>query len=131
MLRGCSLRRATSPGGPDGGPLHRGVPAWPYPNVRRACRTGQTRRAAGRGSPSHARMRDLSSLDTPPRAHPGRVAAGAAAERGDWFPEDRSMDALDPLFAGPWGPVLIFCLRIVDVSLATLRVLLAVRNHRL
>ena len=41
------------------------------------------------------------------------------------------MDALDPLFAGPWGPILIFCLRIVDVSLATVRVLLAVRNHRL
>ncbi len=41
------------------------------------------------------------------------------------------MDALDPLFAGPWGPILIFCLRIVDVSLATIRVLLAVRNNRM
>src|SRR5690606_29699166 len=41
------------------------------------------------------------------------------------------MDALDPLFAGPWGPVLIFSLRIIDVSLATVRVLLAVRNHRM
>jgi len=41
------------------------------------------------------------------------------------------MEVLDPLFAGPWGPILIFCLRIVDVSISTLRVLLAVRNHRM
>ncbi len=37
---------------------------------------------------------------------------------------------LDALFAGPWGPVLIFCLRIVDVSLQTVRVLLTMRNIR-
>ena len=35
------------------------------------------------------------------------------------------------LFGGPWGPLLIFCLRIVDVSAATSRVLLAVRGDRL
>ena len=34
------------------------------------------------------------------------------------------------LFGGPWGPLLIFCLRIVDVSAATSRVLLAVRGDR-
>lgn len=37
---------------------------------------------------------------------------------------------LDALFAGPWGPLLIFLLRIGDVSLATLRILLAMRNQR-
>jgi len=35
------------------------------------------------------------------------------------------------LFAGPWGPILIFGLRIVDVTLATLRMLLIMRNQRL
>jgi uncharacterized protein YebE (UPF0316 family) len=35
---------------------------------------------------------------------------------------------IDALFAGPWGPLLIFVLRICDVSLATLRMLLAVRG---
>ncbi len=34
------------------------------------------------------------------------------------------------LFAGFWGPFLIFGLRIVDVSLATLRMLLTMRNAR-
>ncbi|MBI4540424.1 MAG: DUF2179 domain-containing protein [Gemmatimonadetes bacterium] len=38
---------------------------------------------------------------------------------------------MDALFGGPWGPVLIFCLRIVDVSLATVRMLLAIRGSRL
>ncbi|CAN5640162.1 DUF2179 domain-containing protein [soil metagenome] len=38
--------------------------------------------------------------------------------------------ALDVLFAGPWGPLLIFGLRIVDVSLSTIRILLAVRGHK-
>jgi len=38
---------------------------------------------------------------------------------------------LDEIFAGPWGPLLIFGLRICDVSLAVLRTLLAVRNARL
>jgi uncharacterized protein YebE (UPF0316 family) len=40
------------------------------------------------------------------------------------------MEALDALFAGPWGPLAIFALRIVDVSLSTVRILLAVRGHR-
>ncbi len=34
------------------------------------------------------------------------------------------------VFAGPWGPVLIFGLRIVDVSLATIRMLLVMRDAR-
>lgn len=35
------------------------------------------------------------------------------------------------LLSGPWGPVLIFLLRLVDVSLATLRIMLVVRGGRL
>jgi uncharacterized protein YebE (UPF0316 family) len=35
------------------------------------------------------------------------------------------------LFSGPWGPILIFVLRIGDVSLATLRILLSMRNVRI
>lgn len=38
---------------------------------------------------------------------------------------------LETVFAGPLGPLFIFMLRIVDVSLATTRMLLAVRNQRL
>lgn len=38
---------------------------------------------------------------------------------------------LETMFAGPWGPVVIFLLRIVDVSMATTRTLLAMRNARL
>ncbi len=34
------------------------------------------------------------------------------------------------LFAGPWGPLLIFGLRVVDVTLATLRMLLTMRDRR-
>jgi uncharacterized protein YebE (UPF0316 family) len=37
---------------------------------------------------------------------------------------------IDLLFGGPWGPLLIFGLRIFDVSLATIRILLAVRGQR-
>ncbi len=37
---------------------------------------------------------------------------------------------MDILFAGPWGPLLIFGLRVFDVSLSTLRILLAVRGQR-
>lgn len=37
---------------------------------------------------------------------------------------------MESIFSGPWGPVLIFALRIVDVSLSTLRILLAIRNQR-
>ena len=38
---------------------------------------------------------------------------------------------LDALLASAWGPLLIFGLRIVDVSLATVRMLLAVRGVKL
>lgn len=34
------------------------------------------------------------------------------------------------LLAGPWGPLLIFALRVVDVSMGTMRTLLVVRGHR-
>lgn len=37
---------------------------------------------------------------------------------------------LSELFGGPFGPLLIFSLRIVDVSLATSRLLLSVRGDR-
>ena len=37
---------------------------------------------------------------------------------------------MEAVFAGPWGPLVIFGLRIVDVSLATMRMLLAVRGQR-
>jgi uncharacterized protein YebE (UPF0316 family) len=40
------------------------------------------------------------------------------------------MELIEQLFAGPWGPIVIFALRIVDVSLATLRMLLSVRGQR-
>lgn len=34
------------------------------------------------------------------------------------------------LLSGPWGPLVIFCLRVTDVSMATMRVLLIVRNAK-
>lgn len=37
---------------------------------------------------------------------------------------------IETVFGGPWGPVVIFGLRIIDVSLATLRMLLAMRNQK-
>jgi uncharacterized protein YebE (UPF0316 family) len=40
------------------------------------------------------------------------------------------MEALDALFAGAYGPLIIFCLRIVDVSMSTIRILLAVRGYK-
>jgi uncharacterized protein YebE (UPF0316 family) len=40
------------------------------------------------------------------------------------------MEALEALFAGRYGPLVIFCLRIVDVSMSTIRILLAVRGHK-
>ena len=40
------------------------------------------------------------------------------------------MAGIDALFAGAWGPLLIFVLRIFDVSLSTLRILLSMRNQR-
>ena len=40
------------------------------------------------------------------------------------------MTVLEAIFAGPWGPLVIFGLRIIDVSLATTRMLLAVRGQR-
>ena len=38
---------------------------------------------------------------------------------------------MEALLSSAWGPLVIFCLRIVDVSLATLRMLLAVRGIKL
>jgi uncharacterized protein YebE (UPF0316 family) len=38
---------------------------------------------------------------------------------------------LDALLAGPWGPLVIFGLRIGDVSLTTVRTILLVRGQRL
>jgi len=40
------------------------------------------------------------------------------------------MEVIDALFGGPWGPLAIFALRIVDVSMATMRMLLSVRGQR-
>src|SRR5207237_2124706 len=37
---------------------------------------------------------------------------------------------MDALFASYWGPLLIFCLRIVDVSCDTMRVIFAIRGKR-
>lgn len=37
---------------------------------------------------------------------------------------------LEALFAGPWGPLIIFFMRMIDVSLSTMRFLLTVRNIR-
>lgn len=37
---------------------------------------------------------------------------------------------IEAVFASPWGALLIFCLRIVDVSCDTMRVLFAVRGKR-
>ena len=41
-----------------------------------------------------------------------------------------AMEIIDALFGGPWGPIVIFAIRILDVSLATLRMLLSVRGQR-
>jgi uncharacterized protein YebE (UPF0316 family) len=41
------------------------------------------------------------------------------------------MSTIDQIFAGPYGPIIIFLLRIVDVSLAIVRTLLVVRNVKL
>jgi uncharacterized protein YebE (UPF0316 family) len=38
--------------------------------------------------------------------------------------------AIDALFASPWGALVIFALRIVDVSLDTMRVIFAIRGKR-
>ena len=35
---------------------------------------------------------------------------------------------MDALFASAWGPLVIFLLRICDVSMATMRMLLSVRG---
>ncbi len=37
---------------------------------------------------------------------------------------------MEALFSSPWGPLLIFSLRIVDVSMATLRMLLSMRGMK-
>ncbi|HSJ15773.1 MAG TPA: DUF5698 domain-containing protein [Longimicrobiales bacterium] len=40
------------------------------------------------------------------------------------------METISQLFAGPFGPIVIFLLRIVDVAMATVRILLSVRGHK-
>lgn len=40
------------------------------------------------------------------------------------------MAEFDAIFASVWGPLVIFGLRLIDVSLSTIRILLAVRNRR-
>ena len=42
----------------------------------------------------------------------------------------RGMEAITELFGGPFGPLVIFAMRIVDVSMATMRMLMAVRGQR-
>src|SRR6185503_3615414 len=37
---------------------------------------------------------------------------------------------LNAAFASPWGALLIFCLRIIDVSCDTMRVIFAIRGKR-
>jgi len=37
---------------------------------------------------------------------------------------------VDALFASPWGALLIFCLRVIDVSCDTMRVIFAIRGKR-
>lgn len=37
---------------------------------------------------------------------------------------------VDALFASPWGALVIFCLRIIDVSCDTMRVIFAIRGKR-
>lgn len=37
---------------------------------------------------------------------------------------------IQDILASPWGPLVIFCLRVTDVSMATMRVLLIVRNAK-
>ncbi len=59
------------------------------------------------------------------------LARAAAGRRPNPETLPNAMSMLDTLFAGPWGPLLIFLLRIGDVSLATLRILLTMRNVRL
>ena len=39
------------------------------------------------------------------------------------------MIAFQEWIAGPWGPVLIFVLRLIDVSMATVRILLIQRRR--
>lgn len=40
------------------------------------------------------------------------------------------MEAFQDLFAGPWGPALIFTARMTDVAMATVRMMLSVRGAR-
>src|SRR5690606_23569442 len=44
--------------------------------------------------------------------------------------QDIEGSIVDAIFGGPWGPLIISGLRIVDVSLSTLRILLSMRNQR-
>src|SRR5690606_26671956 len=75
------------------------------------------------------------------RPHRGsdRVCGGAGCPRAGTarrmpsgtVPIHRSArSVMEALFASPWGPLVIFALRVVDVSLATLRMLLSVRGMK-
>ncbi|TVR64470.1 MAG: DUF2179 domain-containing protein [Gemmatimonadales bacterium] len=64
-------------------------------------------------------------LDSPDPSHAG--GCGPDHRRPTLSPRHR---LVTELFAGPWGPILIFGLRIVDVTLATMRMLLVMRNQR-
>lgn len=46
-------------------------------------------------------------------------------------PRTHACSRMEALFTSPFGPLIIFGLRIIDVSLATLRMLLAVRGMKL
>jgi uncharacterized protein YebE (UPF0316 family) len=60
----------------------------------------------------------------------GRHAGGCAGAGRARHSTTGTMQTLEALFGGPYGPFVIFALRIVDVSLSTVRILLAVRGHR-
>jgi uncharacterized protein YebE (UPF0316 family) len=38
---------------------------------------------------------------------------------------------IQDLITSPWGPLFVFCLRIADVSMATMRMILIFRNHKI
>ena len=61
-----------------------------------------------------------------PCAHPYRLLS----EKQSQTPPNLLSEPMDALFALPYGPVVIFALRIVDVSMGTVRVLVMVRGQR-
>ena len=58
-------------------------------------------------------------------------ASGQASIQASVHPHEDEGTMFQELLAGPAGPVVIFFLRISDVSLATVRMLLMVRNKKL